>query len=86
MKSIKRIIAIVAAILISASCVSPSLAATGISIAPEIMNQSKAVAPVISSRIHVLWSDYINKQLEYTNDPDGAAAPQWADELELADM
>ena len=57
----------------------------GNSVTPEIMNQSKSLASVIMSRVNVLWSDYIDKQLEYTNNPSVADPPEWADEIELED-
>ena len=66
---------------------SPTFAAGGgNSVTPEIMNQSKSLASVIMSRVNVLWSDYIDKQLEYTNNPSVADPPEWADEIELEDL
>ena len=82
----KQIGGIILGAVLLAAAASPSVAATGNSITPEIMNQSKALASVIMSRVHVLWSDYIDKQLEYTNNPSEADEPEWADELELQDI
>ena len=73
-------------VILAASVVPSYAAGGGTSIGPEIMNQSKSIASVITSRINVLWSDYIDKQLEYTNNPSVADPPEWADEIELEDL
>ena len=74
-------------IALLAATVTPSFAVgSGNSVTPEIMNQSKSLASVIMSRVNVLWSDYIDKQLEYTNNPSAADPPEWADEIELEEI
>ena len=74
-------------IALLAATVTPSFAVgSGNSVTPEIMNQSKSLASVIMSRVNILWSDYIDKQLEYTNNPSVADPPEWADEIELEDL
>lgn len=88
-KNIKRkIITAAAAALIAFSAVSgavmPAHAAIGTSVNEEVINQARAVASVIQTRVQLYWSMWVDKQIPYTQDPLSNPEPTWATDAEIA--
>jgi len=87
-KNIKRkIITAAAAALIAFSAVSgavmPAHAAIGTSVNEEVINQARAVASLIQTRVQLYWSMWVDKQIPYTQDPLSNPEPTWATDAEV---
>lgn len=87
-KNIKRkIITAAAAALIAFSAVSgaaiPVHAAIGTSVNEEVINQARAVASLIQTRVQLYWSMWVDKQIPYTQDPLSNPEPTWATDAEV---
>ena len=87
-KNIKRkIITAAAAALIVFSAVSgavmPAHAAIGTSVNEEVINQARAVASLIQTRVQLYWSMWVDKQILYTQDPLSNPEPTWATDAEV---
>ena len=87
-KNIKRkIITAAAAALIAFSAVSgavmPAHAAIGTSVNEEVINQARAVASLIQTRVQLYWSMWVDKQIPYPQDPLSNPEPTWATDAEV---
>ena len=82
--AISLVIALILAV--SAAPVLPAYAAVGTSVNEEVVNQARSVASIIQTRIQLYWSDWVDKQIPYTQDPLANPAPTWATDAEIAGL
>ena len=82
--AISLVIALILAV--SAAPVLPAYAAVGTSVNEEVVNQARSVASIIQTRIQLYWSDWVDKQIPYTQDPLTNPAPTWATDAEIAGL